>query len=287
MNQLSDALHILDLYRLAIMFRPPAMLWRSFPRADVGIAGNLDRTGPHCSAVDLSNAHLAESDTLRSMHPLASLGSLSPYVWPVLYPRQNQYNGDDIHIESLLLAKADFAGLKCSEWYQQQQAIEDAVDPLHLVSYHTINILMHANMTTLQTYAHSSLGSQTRDPAKSAVAKEMQDWTSSQHFKVAHWYAEQILAAVEKTYRAVTRNRSISRATDVPMADSRSFSYEAPHVPYAIYFAALIVWSGLALDPNTAGGGQTQAPIVRAEKLLRGHKMHVAQLLATVLNDIK
>lgn len=269
------------------MFRPPAMVWRSVPESRTWAPGAHDRFELQQHVDDLIGA--AECIP-KLRYPLSGLASLAPFLWPAMYPRQNQYHDDNIQIESLLLAKSDFAAQALNRWRQQNTTLAQRIDPMHMVMWHTMCLLLHANMSTLQTYAHSSLGAQTRDTSISAVAKEVNDWISSRHYQSAQWHAEQVLSMVEEAFATTKRDatqRNASRVLRPNLAESRVLAYEAPHVPYAIYFAALVLWCGITLGSQEAGTAQNQAPIARAEKLLRLHKIHVAQLLASVLNDIK
>lgn len=286
LTRLKEALYIIDIYRATIMFRPPAMVWRSIPEVNSLTPVNHDRYILQEDVIGLVDGSLTTPEGLHLKFPLARLASLAPFLWPAMYPRQNQYNDENVHVESMLLAKPDFAGQACTRWFQQHETR----DPMHLVLYHTMYILLHANMTTLQTYAHSSLGPHTRDITASAVAREVHDWVTSRHFKVAYWHAEQVLSVIENSFVVTKRDttqRCASRMPGSNIVDSRSLTYEAPHVPYAVYFAALILWCRVGLNSDTASIRQAPAPIPRAEKILWLHKMHVAQLLASVLNDIK
>ena len=70
--------------------------------------------------------------------------------------------------------------------------------------------------------------------------------------------------------------------------DSRRLPFEAPHIPYAVYFATLVLWCGAVTEETTVSNLlSAQASIARGERVLSLHKVHIAQLLARVLNDVK
>jgi hypothetical protein len=93
------------------------------------------------------------------------------------------------------------------------------------------------------------------------------------------------MSTVEKAvaHRMTDQHQNNARSSkEGPLPDDP----EAPHAPYAVYFAVLVLWCGdfMSEDPLTAS--QLRAPIIRGEKILLLHKVHVAQLLAKALGGI-
>lgn len=231
-----------------------------------------------------------ERDTCNKFS-LASLAYLSTFLWPAVYPRQNSYGVDNVVIESLSLGKSDFVELACDTWLR---SLGERPEPSHLVVYHMMNIMLHTNLTILQSFAHSPPGSAARDPKKSLAAREIHGWTQSRHYKIARWHAENMLSSIEGAF--VTSLNKAEAATLQQLSSRSSFStteprrlpFEAPHVPYAMYYATLVLWGGAAIEESAgASSVSAQALIARGERVLSLHKVHIAQLLARVLNEVK
>ncbi|KAK5242186.1 hypothetical protein LTR40_012878, partial [Exophiala xenobiotica] len=159
--------------------------------------------------------------------------------------------------------------------------------------YHMMNIMLHANLTVLQSFAHSPPGSAARDPKKSLAAREMHAWTQDRQYKIARWHAEQMIVSVEGAFTSTAKtdqqgSQQPPSRSSFTASEPRRLPHEAPHVPYAIYYATLVLWCGAVIEER--GGAQpasVQAPIARGERILSLHKVHIAQLLARVLNEIK
>jgi hypothetical protein len=153
--------------------------------------------------------------------------------------------------------------------------------------YHMMNIMIHADLIMLQHFAHSTPGSAARDPKKSLVAREIKTWKEGRHYKIANWHAEGIISSVEKAISASSgkAEQQRSRSTNT---EPRRLPFEAPHVPYGIYYATLVIWCGAITDePTDMPSPNARVYIARGERVLSLHKVHIAQLLARVLYEIK
>ncbi|KAK5025031.1 hypothetical protein LTS07_008410 [Exophiala sideris] len=222
---------------------------------------------------------------------LTSLAYLSTFLWPAIYPRQNSYGIDNVVIESLSLGKSDFVELACDTWLR---SFGQRPEPSHLVVYHMMNIMLHTNLTVLQSFAHSPPGSAARDPKKSLAAREIHGWAQSRHYKVAKWHAENMLSSIEGAFVTSLNKSEAATPHQIPSRSSfsttepRRLPFEAPHVPYAMYYATLVLWSGATLEESAGTSSvSAQALIARGERILSLHKVHIAQLLARVLNEVK
>ncbi|KAK6369385.1 hypothetical protein LTS17_009728 [Exophiala oligosperma] len=244
----------------------------------------------HQEVVNLTDTGHISLPSTNTEFDLASLSSLTSHLWPALYPRQNTYGADNVSVESLSLWKRDFAELACDTWLRTRRG---TVDFSCLAVYHMMNIMLHANLTVLQNFAHSAPGSAARDPKKSLAAREVYAWTQDRHYKIAQWHAENLIISIEGAFTAATKMDQQGPQQPPPRAsfstsEPRRLPYEAPHVPYAVYYATLVLWCGAVIEES---GGHTpsglQAPIARGERILSLHKVHIAQLLARVLNEIK
>lgn len=222
---------------------------------------------------------------------LGNLACASVFLWPVIYPRQNRYGVSNLVVESFSLWKRDFADLACDTWLRVHG---QAADVSQLTVYHMMSIMLRANITVVQSFAHSAPGSAARDPKTGLAAREVQLWTRSPQYKFARWHADHLLGAIEHSFSPLTDRPESLGLNQFPgrpspkSTDPHHISFESPHMPYAIYFATLIVWCGAMGDEhNNSASLATQAAITRGQRLLSLHKIHIAQLLARVLHDVK
>lgn len=224
---------------------------------------------------------------------LTSLASLSTFVWPAIYPPQNIYGADKSRVSGdLFMWRADFAELACDTWLHK---IHQPGNISHLVIYHMMCIMLHANFTVLQSFAHSSPGSTGRDAKRGSAAREIHAWTEDRHYTIAEWHAENMIAGIETALLdpMVTRqvsNKTSTRTSSLSATEPLCLLFETPHVPYAVYYATLVLWSGAFIaqkcaDPASAVSARAQ--LARGERILLLHKVHIAQLLARVLCGVK
>ncbi|KAK4935802.1 hypothetical protein LTR10_023209 [Elasticomyces elasticus] len=289
--RLLETLYILECYRVIILQCPPTLSWH---HSDSFAASPLPGTQIHrlqSLIADLTRGStLTEPDTCNKFS-LTSLAYLSTFLWPAIYPRQNSYGIDNVVIESLSLGKSDFVELACDTWLR---SFGQRPEPSHLVVYHMMNIMLHTNLTVLQSFAHSPPGSAARDPKKSLAAREIHGWAQSRHYKVAKWHAENMLSSIEGAFVTSLNKSEAATPHQIPSRSSfsttepRRLPFEAPHVPYAMYYATLVLWSGATLEESAGTSSvSAQALIARGERILSLHKVHIAQLLARVLNEVK
>lgn len=270
---------------------PPSLSWHH-PDSFAEPTSPADRIHQlHRLVAELADGGRMPNTSVCSEFSLASLAYASAFLWPAIYPRQNRYGVDAVVIESLSLWKGDFVELACDKWLRSNG---QAADPSHLAVYHMMNLMLHTNLTVLQSFAHSSPGSTARDPKKSLAAQEIHAWTQSRHYKIAHWHAEQMIAAIEGAFTTLTSKgeqpilRQPPTRSSLSTMESRRLPFEAPHIPYAVYFATLVLWCGAVTEEITVSTSfSAQASIARGERVLSLHKVHIAQLLARVLNDVK
>lgn len=288
---LLESLYILDCYRVIIMQCPPSLSWHhsdSFARA-VNPSSRIHDL--HRRVAEIVDGGRTITPNSGSEFSLASLACASVFLWPVIYPRQNRYGVSNLVVESFSLWKRDFADLACDTWLRLHG--QDA-DVSHLTIYHMLNIMLRANLTVVQSFAHSAPGSPARDPEKGLAAREVQLWTRSPQYKFARWHADHMIAAIEGAFTTpVDRSERpglerFSTPASSSATEAQQLPFESPHTPYAIYFATLIIWCGVMTDQDDFSTSlATQAAITRGERLLSLHRIHIAQLLARVLNDVR
>lgn len=236
----------------------------------------------------LSSAHVAKGSK-NARFDNAAISVLSTYAWPAFYDRVNRHGSENFSIEGLSLRSAGFIELSCDGWLQCCASVER---PYPLVTYHLVHILLHANVTVLQAYAHSGAGSLTRDPSKSAIAKELQGWAQGNDHMVASWHAQRLVAVIEDVLATSSHQSSLTNTCENTqisgvLAGQTFLQYEAPHVPYAVYYAALVLYCGATIRNNsTQISNDAISLLSRAKRILSAHKVHIAQLLARVLDKI-
>ena len=273
------------------MQRPPCLSWQHVESfAQFSVPGS-----------QVFRLHIAISNLINGRHEsrqagdeafcLPSLASLSSILWPVLYTRHNRHGTDNVLIESLSFWKPEFAEVACDTWLRTNGQTENTSI---LTIYHMMNIMLHGNLTALQSFAHSPPGSAAREPKKSLAAREIHAWTQDRHYKIAHWHAEHMIRALEKAFATFPPrtgqqfSNQVAGPASASSTETRRLPFEAPHVPYAVYYATLILWCGAAVHESTAASSASaQAQIGRGERILSLHKVHIAQLLARVLNEVK
>ncbi|KAK4502775.1 hypothetical protein PRZ48_006201 [Zasmidium cellare] len=265
--RLLEALYIIDCYRVIIMNRSPALVWRSVARI-----GLEQQSGGLVAQVASRVADLANGTGECETMDLASLCSLASHLWPVTRARLNAYREDNMRVDSICQTKADFVEEACQRWMlNRSRSTQEGQAELLCTCSHMMVIMLHANLTILQLFAQSAPGSSVRDTEKGGVAKEVYAWVQSYHYEAAAWYAEKLVDTVE-----IALGRS----------QAQQLQFEAPHVPYAIYYASLVLWCKSFKAQTSTACSESRAPLVRGERLLSLHRMHVAQLLARILNEL-
>ncbi|KIW19369.1 hypothetical protein PV08_03664 [Exophiala spinifera] len=282
---LLEALHILDCYRVVIMQRPPSLA-RKYSETFIRTPTNRSRISKLHNIIAglVSGGHTVDLGR-NTTFGLTSLAFLSSFVWPATYPQQNAYDTDNTVPNDLFIWRADFAELACDTWLR---TVYNQGNLSHLVLYHLMGIILNSNFTVLQNFAHSSPRSATRDATKGLAGKEINAWTKDRHYATAQWHAENMIASIEATLTDTARQsqHSSTRPTSLP-TELPSLAFEAPHVPYAVYYASLVLWAGAFTALNTATSAISgRAQLARGERILLTHKMHIAQLLARLLSGI-
>jgi hypothetical protein len=280
--RLFEAVQIFDCYRVVIMTRPPSLMSHLLGKVPSSLGTEFEAVRTRAGILV---QHRASSDTAHQQSTsFPALTSLAVHLWPAMYSRQNHYKGEDVLVEGLHSGNADFVESALERWYQVYPQGSPSCYSDHIV-YHMMHIMLHTNVTILQIYAQSAPGSFARDPTKSTTAREVCAWIKDHHYVCASWHAEQLTALVENNIQANSDNRTTRRSMN-SLVEGRRLAYEAPHVPYALYYASLILWCRGAVTSEKTASAQTRAPLVRGERILSLHKLHAAQLLASVLGEV-
>src|SRR5882757_10008011 len=118
--RLLESLYILDCYRVIIMQIPPSLSWHHVDSIVQSLPPDSQMAQlQHVVAGLTGPAHSRTDSSFLDRFSMASLASLSPYLWPAIYPHQNRhYNNDNNGLisEGLSSWKADFIELACDDW---------------------------------------------------------------------------------------------------------------------------------------------------------------------------
>lgn len=258
-NSLAEALSILDSYRFLIMQLPPVSVGRSM----AVLASSGSRTAAVLQQFRLIAQRRAVTE--KTVSGLSLISCLATYVWPVRFPPQHDTCDDRIS------QARTFIELACESWWQQHHLKDFSSAIIH----HMLLLSMHTNLSVLQLFAYSS---------NERGFAEVLAWTHTRHYEIARWHADRILTTIEDSLSLIPES---DQRSGLPVhIEPNRLPFEAPHIPYAAYYAALILWAGLATQQDPISG-VVRAPISRAERILRLQKLHIAQLLAGVLGELK
>lgn len=284
----------MDCYRVIIMQRPPSHTWshvECFARQQTVTNTRTSQLANLVTALTCQGQSV-DGDAAKG-YGLAGLAALSSYLWPVIYPCSSEQSVDAVGSGNNTLWKADFVEVACNTWLNTAGPTST---PSSKAIYHLMNIMLHANLTSLQSFAHSPPGSATRDPRKSLTGKQVYSWIRSRHYQIARWHAESLTRTIENEFTAAGPGKQTPRRfSDLRPLLSSSSSYpdsslpsETPHVPYAIYFATVVLWCGAVTAENSISSPATvRAYLARGEQILSQHKVRIAHLLALVLQEIR
>ncbi|KAJ5218215.1 uncharacterized protein N7498_000314 [Penicillium cinerascens] len=282
---LLESLYALDLYRVVIVQRPPMNQsyrtdnWNSSIKSSE-MAGFLDL------ADALSTPGAAIENPIMRKHHFGALASLSAFVWPALRTRSELGHPENP------LWNVDFAVACCDKWLRGQGSNNGSSS---LVMYHTTSLMLHVDILLLQRFAtrHSDIESQGQD--LSGPFKALRTWAHSEAHQAALWHARSIFHYIETIYdRTLHRN---SQALPVDSSTARIVGIEgssvsrrltiaeAPHVPYATYFATIVLCTSAALmqgpDPEFT------AYLTKGKHFLSQSRLCIAKLLSRVLDGAR
>lgn len=280
MTSLLDSLYVLDCYRVCILQRPPSLLWRHLE--NLRQSRPLDVTS--CSIRDLVttlvNPGFKVNDTALEKHSLGALSGLAPFLWcsmPIALADRDTR-------QSLLIS--DFTELAIDKWYRSHR---NAIGVAALVLYHLMNIAAHTNFLLVQNYAHLSSASGTSKKNETFYEACILRWVRSRHYEIAKWHAEKLLDTV-KDARCTNLRAGADSSQNEAGQTSKLPSPEAlaqtniAHVPYAVYYATLVLWCGAAAN-NGKDAPTTLSCLTRGRNLLSLQTLRIAAVMEHVLRD--
>ena len=265
---------MLECYRVILLLRPPNSSFRS----DFRIRSHSDPAFLTLDADKLVTTLFTPGSSIdhtsRHQDSIIALSTISIMAWPVL-PR------GVIRPGKRTLWRVEFIELALNSWAKTQN---DSTTWSTLLLYHLIHINLHTNVDVVQRFAHSPAGSPFRSESGKAYAC-IEQWRKSRHFSIAKWHARSILRRVKDATVAIQKRPSDTLG-DLPSETGRHLILpEAPHLPYCIYFAALVLWCGsvVSADEKTS----SVSSIETSSQLLSVMKVRVAELLGGILRELR
>lgn len=271
---MTESLYVLESYRVILLLRPPNCSFRS----DFAFRGYGGFASSASDVDNLVRTLLTPGSSVASSYQqqdsIIALASISIMAWPVL-PR------GIIQSQKRTLWNAEFLELALNSWARTQS---HGCNWSMLLLYHLIHVSIHTNMGLVQHFAHSPAQSLFRKKSGRAFAC-IEQWQKSNHYLVAKWHAQSILRRV-KDAMAASQMRSSDSLGDVPSGTGRPLILpESPHLPYCVYFSALVLWCGSIV--STDEKVLNLSSIDTCSQLLSGMKVRVAELLEGILRELK
>jgi hypothetical protein len=217
-------------------------------------------------------------------YSLASLAGLSPLLWHAMPLVPEKQEDRKIHCQT------DFVELAVDKWIRSHRSGPAASS---VVLYHLMNVAMHTNFLAMQKYAHR-WSSDRRGSDKDKHRIFILRWIRSRHYAISKWHAWRILDIVEHVSN-VTRygkdgvadtSHSTGRSVSSDITEKYATNgIEGAHVPYAVYWAVMVLWCGAELpDEKRAGIGLSS--LTRGRSLLAQHRLRIASILERDLRRI-
>ncbi|KAF9762332.1 hypothetical protein IL306_003452 [Fusarium sp. DS 682] len=146
--------------------------------------------------------------------------------------------------------------------------------------YHAMCIMLHTRLTALQTLVDINRSSTQADSRTAAASKGINAWLKSGEHNIACWHAERLLTAAENL---LSSTQVDSRQKTKALTDDQ---HEAPHVPFALYYATLVLYVKGAFGDSELLPSQIRVPILRGERVLSLLRAQIAKSLARVVREI-
>ncbi|PHH92715.1 hypothetical protein CDD83_5738 [Cordyceps sp. RAO-2017] len=297
--RLLEALLILDCYRAILLQRPPTLLW--------GFRGSFCDAGPGHEdiavlfrlAAEMTTPALSIDKEAVRRYSLTSIASLSPHLWPVMRTRfDRDADSPRLAQPGHPIWKRDFVALALEKWRGAQ---DRDVEPSSLILYHLMNLTLHADIDLMQRLFRSSFRQQAdRDQLWEQRTRALSVWVRSRECEVASWHARSLLRCAEEGHPGhqdlVPSDAEHQAAAERDKADSLDEGeaaaarkgtgrpqVEAPHVPYAVFFATVALWLGAMVAEE--GHLATQAHLARGRAILSRHRSRAARQFAKMLES--
>lgn len=249
---LSEAIRILDSYRVMFLHRPPSFESQLYP---LGHHGNDQEGHRHLSsgAVVSSPSYGNSMDNADGMHHLATI---IRYNW-VASPR-------DINnaTSSSPLWRTEFVQLALDRWLRSKieaggpETCPDLSTPpnvAQMLLYHIAQVTLCSNMAILERVVVQAEADEKNEKNENNADKQgdgdggnmasdnrsLGPWASKHQYEIALWHAKAILRiALDRVAP------SCRQAGPTASVGGTAPCVEPPHVALCVYFATLIVWFG-------------------------------------------
>ncbi|KAH7016419.1 uncharacterized protein B0I36DRAFT_46043 [Microdochium trichocladiopsis] len=258
------------------MLRPPSMMWHDIARCATPDSKLMQTVLASTSIVD-GNVHVHGLPST-----LTALASLAPHLWSGLRPCRDSDGRGVLPTLASRLDRPDFVELaldKCA----QVQHLEHCKSLSDLSLYHAMCIMLHTGLIVLQTLVNINRSSAQADSRTAAAPKSINTWLKSREHQIACWHAERLLTAAEN----LLPSRQVdSRQQIEALGDPQHAQHEAPHIPYAIYYATLVLYVKAAFGDSELSPSQVRVPILRGERVLSLLRAQIAKSLARVVREI-
>jgi hypothetical protein len=265
---------MLECYHVILLLRPPSSSFRS----DFRIRSHSDLASltPEVDKLvtNLFTPGSSIDPASRHQDNITALATISIMAWSVL-PRGIIQPG------KRTLWRPEFIELALNRWANTQN---NSTYWSTLLLYHLVHVNLHTNLGLIQRFAHSPAESPFRARSGKAYAC-IEQWQKSRQFPIAKWHAQSILRRV-KDAMAASQKRSSDTLGDIPSGTGRYLILpESPHLPYCIYFAALVLWCGsiVSADEKTSSASSIET----CSQLLSVMKVRVAELLEGILRELR
>ncbi|CAM1509685.1 Fc.00g000200.m01.CDS01 [Cosmosporella sp. VM-42] len=263
---LSEAMRVLDCYRVLLLQRPPSFTGGSGLQKETSEFQFLPAGGIVLAFTSSGSICSSNGD----MHTLATI---IRYSW-MASPR----DADSSPLPRLW--KAEFVELALDRWIQAKTTDPDPQVPREvpqMLLYYLTQISLQSNMGILQRLTQAAAQSASPSQRNEILDDIVQPWATNRHFEIALWHAKAILRMAHEGMAPPRRNILFEKGI--------AQFFEPPHLPLCIYFATLIVWFGEV----KAGRGDTCSgdhSIEAGSQLLFKLKVPVAKFLGTALCEL-
>ncbi|KAH8913108.1 hypothetical protein BR93DRAFT_964228 [Coniochaeta sp. PMI_546] len=258
---LSEAMHVLDSYRVLLLQRPPSFV-------DDLESPLLQSQSSDPDSADANSAASSDGD-------MYHLASCIRYSW-MASPR----DADGCALPRLW--KAEFVQLALDRWMQSNSypSGQCPLEPSQMLLYHLAHVSLQSNMAVLHRLAQqAAAGSTSTLPTNQAQNDGIRPWTSNRQCAIALWHSKAILRIAQEGKTAPQRKASTSVNRD------KTQVAEPPHLPLCVYFATLVVWFG---ETKSGGDNASSASdlVDAGSQLLFKLRVPMAKFLGTALCDL-
>ncbi|KAH8887261.1 hypothetical protein GQ53DRAFT_827428 [Thozetella sp. PMI_491] len=265
-EQLSDAMHMLDSYRVLLLQRPPSF---------IGEPRHKHQTSKFRS--------IPTGGIISTSTPRSSLGSgegcLHDIPAIIRYSWTSSRRDCDSSILLPTLWNTEFVQLALDRCIWTELAQTDGAVPTeapHMLLYHLAQVSLHSNMGRLQRLTQLASQCCSLQQQKEMIDDAVHPWSNRRHFQIAVWHAR-------ATLRIAQGMTPKPRCTSVERDKARPL--EPPHLPLCIYFATLVVW----FDDWELGGNSRclgDESIQAGSQLLFRLRVPVAKVLGESLCEL-